>query len=89
MRPMHYNNGPALVAKHGELHIPSGFQPLRTADGNEYLIPGDRMLREARARHANRRRTGDMLTFDTAGVLHDRCQGQRDRASVRCSLQHA
>ena len=53
-------DGPALSAPHGKLHVPKGFRPLRAADGMEYLIP---------ARPMGRRRTGDMMTFDTAHTV--------------------
>jgi hypothetical protein len=66
MRPMIFNDGPALRAPHGELHIPAGFQPWRSPDGNDYLIPSNAMLRDQRVRFAGRRKTGDMLTFDTS-----------------------
>lgn len=47
----------ALRGKHGGLHIPAGFKPVRTADGYEYLVP---------ARAKGRAKTADMLTFDQA-----------------------
>lgn len=50
-------NGPALRAPHGGLWVPPGFRPVRTADGFEYIVP---------AKSHGRKRTGDLLTFDTA-----------------------
>lgn len=72
MRPMQFAGGEnalRLVGKAHSLHVPSGFQPIRCADGMEYLVP-EAAVRAGR-RDLGRRRTVDsgMLTYDRANVL--------------------
>jgi hypothetical protein len=46
----------ALTAPHGKLHVPPGFALHRNRDGRDYLLP---------ARFVGRRKTNDMMTFDS------------------------
>lgn len=72
MRPMEFAPGPALRAQHGQLWVPPGFEPVRTADGFEYLVP---TAARKRGRDHGRKRTGDMLTFDTKAAFTTDGQG--------------
>jgi hypothetical protein len=72
MRPMQFAGGEnalRLVGKAHSLHVPTGFQPIRCADGMEYLVP-EAAVREGR-RSLGRRRTIDsgMLTYDRASHM--------------------
>lgn len=65
------SNGPALRAPHGGLWVPPGFKAVRSIDGFEYIVP---------AKNHGRKRTGDLMTFDTAASFTtDAAGNQRGR----------